>query len=109
MSIEFALATWQSSKVWQHSSLLEGDLACLQQLQQKNSQWKFYLNIVRMLSMKTISLLHLTVETDHILAHSQKFVQSHAFFPGGLRVPPHHKLGAGSTAERGREGFAGIR
>jgi len=45
-STDIFLSNVNLSLVWQHSSLLEGDLACLQQLQQKNSQWKFYLNIV---------------------------------------------------------------
>ena len=53
-------------KVWQHSSLLEGDLACLQQLQQKNSQWKFYLNIVRKSSEKTIQNVQLELDKKHI-------------------------------------------
>ena len=52
-------------KVWQHSSLLEGDLACLQQLQQKNSQWKFYLNIVRKSSEKTIQNVQLEIDKKH--------------------------------------------
>lgn len=34
------------SLVWQHSSLLEGDLACLEQLSQKNSGWKYFVNVV---------------------------------------------------------------
>ena len=34
------------SLVWQHSSLLEGDLTCLEQLSQRNSAWKYFLNVV---------------------------------------------------------------
>jgi len=45
-STDIFLSNVNLSLVWQHSSLLEGDLTCLQQLQQKNSRWKFYLNIV---------------------------------------------------------------
>ena len=47
------------------------------------------------------------LQTDQ--KHAQKLVQCHFFFRGGLRVPPDHKPGAGSTAERGREGLARIR
>ena len=48
-----------------------------------------------------------TLQTDR--RHTQKLVQSHFFSRGGLRVPPDHKPGAGSTVERGREGLARIR
>jgi len=34
------------SLIWQHSSLLEGDLGCLEQLLEKEHPWKFYVNIV---------------------------------------------------------------
>merc|ERR1719233_1236269 len=34
------------SLVWQHSSLLEGDLNCLEQLSQKNPDWKYFVNVV---------------------------------------------------------------
>ena len=34
------------SLVWQHSSLLEGDLECLQQLLSQDKGWKHYINIV---------------------------------------------------------------
>ena len=48
-----------------------------------------------------------TLQTDR--KHAQKLVQISFFFRGGLRVPPDHKPGAGSTVERGREGLARIR
>lgn len=34
------------SLVWQHSSLLEGDLNCLEQLSQRNTDWKYFVNVV---------------------------------------------------------------
>eukprot|EP00092_Neocalanus_flemingeri_P004033 GFUD01004341.1.p1 GENE.GFUD01004341.1~~GFUD01004341.1.p1 ORF type:complete len:406 (-),score=130.77 GFUD01004341.1:4-1221(-) len=34
------------SLVWQHSSLLEGDLACLEQLSRRNSDWQYFVNVV---------------------------------------------------------------
>ena len=32
--------------VWQHSSLLEGDLACLSQLLNRSHHWQYYVNVV---------------------------------------------------------------
>ena len=40
------LSSLSLSLVWQHSSLLEGDLACLSQLLQRSKSWRFYVNVV---------------------------------------------------------------
>ena len=40
------LSPHQTSLVWQHSSLLEGDLNCLELLLKERSNWKYYINIV---------------------------------------------------------------
>ena len=40
------LSTTSISLVWQHSSLLEGDLACLEQLIDKKKHWKYFVNVV---------------------------------------------------------------
>ena len=40
------LSSLQTSLVWQHSSLLEGDLNCLEILLKQASNWKYYINIV---------------------------------------------------------------
>ena len=40
------LSSSSLSLVWQHSSLLEGDLACLSQLRDRSHNWKFYVNVV---------------------------------------------------------------
>ena len=40
------LSPHQTSLVWQHSSLLEGDLNCLEILLKQASNWKYYINIV---------------------------------------------------------------
>jgi len=34
------------SLVWQHSSLLEGDLSCLEQLEEREHTWEYFLNMV---------------------------------------------------------------
>ena len=40
------LSSRSISLVWQHSSLLEGDLFCLEQLVERTHPWKYYINIV---------------------------------------------------------------
>jgi len=39
------LSERQISVVWEHISLLEGDLACLEQLEKRNSEWKYFVNV----------------------------------------------------------------
>lgn len=40
------LSSLSISLVWQHSSLLEGDLACLSQLLNGSHHWQYYVNVV---------------------------------------------------------------
>ena len=40
------LSSESLSLVWQHSSLLEGDLTCLAQLLNRNNNWQYYVNVV---------------------------------------------------------------
>ena len=40
------LSSLSLSLVWRHSSLLEGDLACLSQLLNRSLHWKYYINVV---------------------------------------------------------------
>ena len=40
------LSSVSISLVWQHSSLLEGDLACLAQLLSRSDRWRYYVNVV---------------------------------------------------------------